>query len=63
MKPTRRSDRHENYLVTRKFPFSRHGLSPLVTFLVTRQIYTGSGRVGAAAPQEQWVQVGDTSAM
>ncbi|MEQ1654343.1 MAG: proteasome accessory factor PafA2 family protein, partial [Nitrospira sp.] len=29
---------HENYLVTRRFPFSRRGLSPLVTFLVTRQI-------------------------
>ncbi|HSB45333.1 MAG TPA: proteasome accessory factor PafA2 family protein [Nitrospira sp.] len=48
---------HENYLVTRRFPFSRRGLSPLVTFLVTRQIFTGSGRVGAANPQDAWIQM------
>ncbi len=48
---------HENYLVTRRFPFSRRGLAPLVTFLVTRQIFTGSGRVGAASPQEAWIQM------
>jgi proteasome accessory factor A len=48
---------HENYLVTRQFPFSRRGLSPLVTFLVTRQIFTGSGRVGAASPQDAWIQI------
>ncbi|HEX9155199.1 MAG TPA: proteasome accessory factor PafA2 family protein, partial [Nitrospira sp.] len=48
---------HENYLVTRNFPFSRRGLSPLVTFLVTRQIFTGSGRVGAANPQDAWIQM------
>ncbi len=48
---------HENYLVTRRFPFSRRGLSPLVTFLVTRQIFTGSGRVGAASPQDAWIQM------
>lgn len=48
---------HENYLVTRRFPFSRRGLSPLVTFLVTRQIFTGSGRVGAARPQDAWIQM------
>jgi proteasome accessory factor A len=48
---------HENYLVTRQFPFSRRGLSPLVTFLVTRQIFTGSGRVGAASPQDAWIQM------
>lgn len=47
---------HENYLVSRRFPFSRHGLAPLVTFLVTRQIFTGSGRVGSAAPQDAWIQ-------
>lgn len=49
---------HENYLVTRKFPFSRRGLNPLVSFLVTRQVFTGAGRVGAAATQKGWVQVG-----
>lgn len=48
---------HENYLVTRRFPFSRRGLAPLVTFLVTRQIFTGSGRIGAASPQDAWIQV------
>ncbi|MDO8151430.1 depupylase/deamidase Dop [Isoptericola sp. b408] len=36
---------HENYLVDRDLPFST--LAELVTaFLVTRQVYTGSGRVG-----------------
>jgi proteasome accessory factor A len=48
---------HENYLVSRRFPFSRRGMTPLVTFLVTRQIFTGSGRVGSAAPQDAWIQV------
>jgi proteasome accessory factor A len=48
---------HENYLVTRQFPFTRRGLNPLVTFLVTRQIFTGSGRIGSANPQEGWIQV------
>jgi proteasome accessory factor A len=48
---------HENYLVTRRFPFTRRGLGPLVTFLVTRQIFTGSGRVGAASPQDAWMQI------
>jgi len=49
---------HENYLVTRRFPFSRRGLGPLVSFLVTRQVFTGAGRVGAAAPSNEWVQAG-----
>jgi proteasome accessory factor A len=48
---------HENYLVSRRFPFSRRGMVPLVTFLVTRQIFTGSGRVGSAAPQDAWIQM------
>jgi proteasome accessory factor A len=49
---------HENYLVRRKFPFSRRGLAPLVSFLVTRQIFTGAGRVGVASGPNEWVQVG-----
>ena len=49
---------HENYLVSRRFPFSRRGLAPLVTFLVTRQIFTGAGRVGVASDPNEWVQVG-----
>ena len=47
---------HENFLVTRRFPFTRRGLAPLVTFLVTRQIFTGAGRVGSAGVQDAWVQ-------
>ncbi len=49
---------HENYLVTRRFPFTRRGLEKLIPFLVTRQIFTGSGRIGSAAPQDEWVQRG-----
>ncbi len=49
---------HENYLVTRQFPFSRRGLGPLVTFLVTRQIFTGTGRIGCASDPNEWVRVG-----
>jgi proteasome accessory factor A len=49
---------HENYLVSRQFPFSRRGLAPLVTFLVTRQIFTGSGRIGCATDPNEWVQIG-----
>ncbi|MBI3593822.1 MAG: proteasome accessory factor PafA2 [Nitrospirae bacterium] len=37
---------HENYLVERKIPFDRL-LTELVPFLVTRQIYTGAGKVGS----------------
>lgn len=48
---------HENYLVSRRFPFSRRGLGPLVSFLVTRQIFTGAGRIGVAAPQDAWIQL------
>ena len=39
---------HENYLVTRNFPFTYKGLGKLVPFLVTRQLFTGSGRIGAS---------------
>lgn len=39
---------HENYSVPRSFPFNERGLDPLVAFLVTRQIFSGSGRVGAS---------------
>lgn len=41
---------HENYLVSRSFPFSRRGLGLMIPFLVSRQIFTGSGRIGSAAP-------------
>ena len=39
---------HENYLVGRGFPFDeRENLKLLSSFLVTRQIYCGAGRIGA----------------
>tara|TARA_B100000686_G_scaffold349337_1_gene442480 strand:+ start:3167 stop:4603 length:1437 start_codon:yes stop_codon:yes gene_type:complete len=42
---------HENYLVSRAFQFdNRENLKLLSSFLVTRQIYCGSGRVGACNP-------------
>jgi len=47
---------HENYLVSRNFPFSQRGLGLLIPFLVTRQIFTGAGRIGAAAP-DGWIPV------
>ncbi len=49
---------HENYLVSRNFPFTRQGLGQLIPFLVTRQIFTGAGRVGTAGPQDSWIQRG-----
>ncbi len=48
---------HENYLVTRRFPFSRRGLGLLVPFLVTRQIFTGAGRIGSADTPDGWIPV------
>lgn len=48
---------HENYLVTRRFPFSRRGLGLLVPFLITRQIFTGAGRIGAADTPDGWIPV------
>lgn len=42
---------HENYLVSRSFQFeNRENLKVLASFLVTRQIYCGAGRVGACNP-------------
>jgi len=41
---------HENFLVSRNFPFTRRGLGLLIPFLVTRQIFTGAGRIGTASP-------------
>ncbi|MFQ5897875.1 MAG: depupylase/deamidase Dop [Candidatus Methylomirabilia bacterium] len=37
---------HENYLMDRRVPFARI-VQHLLPFLVTRQIYTGAGKVGA----------------
>jgi proteasome accessory factor A len=41
---------HENYLMRRGAQFTPQVLSALLSFLATRQIYTGAGRVGQASP-------------
>ncbi|MDA0747950.1 MAG: proteasome accessory factor PafA2 family protein [bacterium] len=38
---------HENYLIRRNVPFSTMVIPALLPFLVTRQIFSGSGRVGS----------------
>ncbi|MGH7232645.1 MAG: proteasome accessory factor PafA2 family protein [Nitrospiraceae bacterium] len=50
---------HENYLVSRAFPFSRRGLGKLVSFLVTRQIFTGAGRIGATGTPDGWISMNE----
>ena len=49
---------HENYLVTRRFPFTKRGLAPLVTFLVTRQILPAQDEWGLPVlrtPGSRWI--------
>ncbi|HIN32586.1 MAG TPA: hypothetical protein EYM83_01390 [Nitrospirales bacterium] len=46
---------HENYLVTRDFPFHLQGLNTLIPFLVTRQIFTGAGRIGVTETPDGWI--------
>ncbi|MSR64480.1 MAG: hypothetical protein EXS18_01720 [Verrucomicrobiae bacterium] len=41
---------HENYLMRREAHFTPQMLSALLSFLATRQIFTGAGRVGQANP-------------
>ena len=41
---------HENYLMKRELQFSPRLLGTLLSFLTTRQIFTGAGRVGQASP-------------
>ncbi|NKB82704.1 MAG: hypothetical protein GKS05_12635 [Nitrospirales bacterium] len=48
---------HENYLVTRNFPFNLEGLTKLIPFLVTRQIFTGAGRIGRAQSIDGWIPI------
>ena len=38
---------HENYLIRRNVPFSTVVIPALLPFLVTRQVYSGAGRVGS----------------
>lgn len=41
---------HENYLMRREAHFTPQMLSALLSFLATRQVFTGAGRVGQANP-------------
>ncbi|MEO8350530.1 MAG: proteasome accessory factor PafA2 family protein [Chthoniobacteraceae bacterium] len=41
---------HENYLMRREVQFHPRILGTLLSFLATRQIFTGAGRVGQASP-------------
>ncbi len=41
---------HENYLMKREAQFTPQSLGSLLSFLATRQIFTGAGRVGQANP-------------
>ena len=41
---------HENYLMRRKTEFTHANTAALLSFLATRQIFTGAGRVGQANP-------------
>jgi proteasome accessory factor A len=41
---------HENYLMRREVEFNPQTLGTLLSFLATRQIFTGAGRVGQAHP-------------
>ena len=41
---------HENYLMHREMQFTPTALGTLLSFLATRQIYTGTGRVGQTNP-------------
>ena len=41
---------HENYLMKRELQFDARLLGTLLSFLATRQLFTGAGRVGQARP-------------
>ncbi|MEQ1852765.1 MAG: proteasome accessory factor PafA2 family protein, partial [Chthoniobacteraceae bacterium] len=41
---------HENYLMPRDTEFTAQNAGALLSFLATRQIFTGAGRVGQASP-------------
>jgi proteasome accessory factor A len=48
---------HENYLVDRQTPFGRI-VRDLTPFFVSRQVFTGAGKVGAEGPRAQHANVG-----
>jgi len=50
---------HENYLVSRDFPYTEEGLGMMIPFLVTRQLFTGAGRVGAHFGADGMVTLGE----
>lgn len=50
---------HENYLVSRNFPFTQEGLGRFVPFLVTRQIFTGAGRLGVNFIPDGFILLGE----
>ena len=41
---------HENYLMKREAQFTPQSLGSLLSFLATRQVFTGAGRIGQANP-------------
>ncbi len=43
---------HENYLMRRETEFTPEALGSLLSFLATRQIFSGAGRVGQAMPAD-----------
>ena len=53
---------HENYLMRREVQFSAPILGTLLSFLATRQLFTGAGRVGQANPLSfDWEAASDSS--
>lgn len=50
---------HENFLVSRDFPFTYQGLGLLMPFLVTRQVFAGAGRIGMAHSVDGLISVND----
>ena len=53
---------HENYLMRREVQFSTPILGTLLSFLATRQLFTGAGRVGQANPLSfDWETSADTT--
>jgi proteasome accessory factor A len=54
---------HENYLMRREVQFTPQVLGTLLSFLATRQLFTGAGRVGQANPLSfDWESGGDAAA-
>jgi len=52
---------HENYLVNRNANLDEPALRVLLSFLATRQIFTGAGRIGQAASPQGWEEMPEPS--